>query len=77
MILTASPQLDPTVGADRSRMPTIGPMEMLIVLAIAVMVLGPRKLPEAGRSLGRGIREFKDAIAGVTTIDESKTDAER
>lgn len=53
-------------------------MELLVVLAIAVMVLGPKKLPEAGRSLGRGIREFKDGITGdTTTLDQSTTDAER
>ncbi len=43
-------------------MPSIGPMELIIVLAIALIVLGPKRLPEAGRSLGRGLREFKDAI---------------
>jgi sec-independent protein translocase protein TatA len=53
-------------------------MELLLVLAIAVMVLGPKKLPEAGRSLGRGIREFKDGITGeTTTIDQSRADTER
>ena len=37
---------------------------MLIVLVIALVVLGPKKLPDAGRSLGHGIRSFKDAITG-------------
>jgi len=41
-----------------------GPQEILIVLVIALVVLGPKKLPDAGRSLGRGIREFKGAITG-------------
>ena len=45
-------------------MPNIGPMELIVVLAIALMVLGPKRLPDAGRSLGRGIREFKGAITG-------------
>ena len=44
-------------------MPNIGPMELVIVLVIALLVLGPKRLPDAGRSLGRGLREFKDAIA--------------
>ncbi|MEA2248712.1 MAG: sec-independent protein translocase protein TatA, partial [Solirubrobacteraceae bacterium] len=42
-------------------MPSIGPMELIVVLAIALIVLGPKRLPEAGKSLGRGIREFKGA----------------
>lgn len=45
-------------------MPSIGPMELIIVLAIALIVLGPKRLPDAGRSVGKGLREFKDAIAG-------------
>lgn len=42
----------------------IGPMELIIVLVIALIVLGPKRLPEVGRSLGRGMREFKDTISG-------------
>jgi sec-independent protein translocase protein TatA len=45
-------------------MPNIGPMELIIVLVIALVVLGPKKLPDAGRSIGKGIREFKDGITG-------------
>jgi sec-independent protein translocase protein TatA len=40
------------------------PMHLLVVLIIAVLVLGPKKLPEVGRSLGSGIRQFKDSIEG-------------
>jgi sec-independent protein translocase protein TatA len=43
-------------------MPNIGPMELVIVLAIALIVLGPKKLPEVGRSIGNGMREFKDSL---------------
>lgn len=42
----------------------IGPMEIAIVAVIALIVLGPKRLPDAGRSLGRGMREFKEAITG-------------
>jgi sec-independent protein translocase protein TatA len=45
-------------------MPNIGPMELAIVLVIALLVLGPKRLPAAGRSLGQGLREFKESIAG-------------
>jgi sec-independent protein translocase protein TatA len=40
------------------------PMHLLVVLIIAVLVLGPKKLPEAARGLGSGIRQFKDSIEG-------------
>ena len=45
-------------------MPSIGPMELVVVLIIALVVLGPKRLPDAGRSVGRGIREFKAAVTG-------------
>jgi sec-independent protein translocase protein TatA len=50
-------------------MPSIGPMELIIVLAIALLVVGPKKLPELGRSLGGGMREFKDSITGKADAD--------
>ncbi len=45
-------------------MPNIGPMELVIVLIIALVILGPKKLPDVGRSLGNGMREFKSSISG-------------
>jgi sec-independent protein translocase protein TatA len=45
-------------------MPSIGPLELVVVLIIALIVLGPKRLPDAGRSVGRGLREFKDAVTG-------------
>ncbi|MGK2939635.1 MAG: Sec-independent protein translocase subunit TatA/TatB [Solirubrobacteraceae bacterium] len=53
-------------------MPSIGPMELIIVLAIALLVLGPKRLPQVGRQLGSGMREFKGAITGTaaTHADE-------
>jgi sec-independent protein translocase protein TatA len=49
---------------------SVGPMELVIVLVIALIILGPKRLPEAGKSLGRGMREFKNSIAGMTQNDE-------
>jgi sec-independent protein translocase protein TatA len=45
-------------------MPNVGPMELVVVLVVALLVLGPKRLPEVGRSLGNGIREFKDSLSG-------------
>jgi sec-independent protein translocase protein TatA len=56
-------------------MPNIGPMELVVVLVIALLVLGPKRLPQAGRSLGQGIREFKDSISGGSKNDD-ETDVE-
>jgi sec-independent protein translocase protein TatA len=42
----------------------VGPLELVVVLAIALIVLGPKKLPEVGRSLGRGMREFRSSLSG-------------
>ena len=45
-------------------MPNIGPLELAIVLVIALVIFGPKRLPDLGRSLGSGMREFKDSITG-------------
>ena len=52
----------------------IGVPELLIVLVIALIVLGPKKLPEVGRSLGHGMREFKDSISGMSINDDDDED---
>lgn len=46
-------------------MPSIGWQEVIIILVILMVVIGPRKLPELGRSLGRGIREFKSSSSMI------------
>jgi sec-independent protein translocase protein TatA len=60
---------------------SIGPLEIAIVAIIAILVLGPKRLPEAGRGLGKSMREFKSGISGITGGEpekpakpESKTD---
>ena len=45
-------------------------MELIIVLAIALIVLGPKKLPEVGRSIGSGMREFKNGLASGNREDD-------
>ncbi len=48
----------------------IGPMEVIVVLVIALIVFGPKRLPDLGRSLGGGMREFKDSVTGGPDHDE-------
>ena len=65
----------------------VGPLELVIVLVIALVILGPKRLPEVGKSIGNGMREFKDAISGnskdededeITTLKSSeRTTSER
>jgi len=47
-----------------------GPLELMVILGIALIVLGPKKLPEAARSVGRGVREFKETLQGVNDYDD-------
>jgi sec-independent protein translocase protein TatA len=56
-------------------MPNVGPLELIVILAIALIVLGPKKLPEVGRSIGRGMREFRDSLSGDS--DRRDDDDER
>jgi sec-independent protein translocase protein TatA len=54
----------------------IGLPEIAIVLVLALLVLGPKRLPAAGKSLGRGMREFKDGITGRTRTDGEAAELE-
>jgi sec-independent protein translocase protein TatA len=53
-------------------MPNIGPMELIVVLAIALIFFGPKRLPEMGSSIGKGIREFKSSISGDNDSDDEE-----
>jgi sec-independent protein translocase protein TatA len=53
-------------------MANVGPLELIVVLIIALIVLGPKRLPEVGRSVGKGMREFKDAINGEHEEDREE-----
>jgi len=52
-------------------LPGIGPMELIVVLVIALIVFGPKKLPDLGRSLGSGMREFKNSVTSSGERDAS------
>ncbi len=54
---------------------SIGPLEIGIVLIVALLVFGPKKLPELGKGLGRGLREFKSEVTGEQQEVEAKTSA--
>ena len=56
-------------------MPNVGPLELVVILAIALIVLGPKKLPEVGRSIGKGMREFKESLSGDSRDDEDEITA--
>jgi sec-independent protein translocase protein TatA len=47
-------------------MPNIGPVELIIILVIALIVIGPGRLPDVGAALGKSIREFRKASSDIT-----------
>ena len=53
-------------------MPNVGPLELAIVLIIALVIFGPKRLPELGKSLGNGIREFKSSVTGSHDSDDDE-----
>jgi sec-independent protein translocase protein TatA len=50
-------------------MPNVGPLEIAVVLVIVLIIFGPKRLPELGKSMGNGIREFKNSISGDSDKD--------
>jgi len=53
-------------------MPNLGIWEILLLLLVLLLVFGPKRLPEMGRSLGRGMREFKDSVTGTSKDDDDE-----
>lgn len=58
-VFTAKPEVKVMIGGK------VGIWELLIILAVALIIFGPAKLPELGRSIGRGIREFRQATKDI------------
>ncbi|MBW8742400.1 MAG: twin-arginine translocase TatA/TatE family subunit [Acidobacteria bacterium] len=54
-------------------MPNVGPWEIILLLLLALLLFGAKRLPEIGRSMGKGMREFKDSVSGK---DEDERPAE-
>jgi sec-independent protein translocase protein TatA len=52
----------------------VGFPELIVLLIIALIVLGPKKLPDAGRALGHGMREFKESLTGDSKRDKDDED---
>ncbi len=50
-------------------LPNVGPLEIAVVLIIVLIIFGPKRLPELGKSMGHGIREFKNSISGDSAKD--------
>jgi sec-independent protein translocase protein TatA len=55
----------------------IGPTEMLLILLIVVIIFGARRLPELGKSLGEGIKNFRKSISGKEPAEEKKSDTDK
>ena len=55
-------------------MPSVGPLEIAVILVVALVVFGPRRLPELGKSLGKGIREFRGSLS-MDDGDEIRPDS--
>jgi sec-independent protein translocase protein TatA len=56
---------------------TPGPLEIVIILVIVLIIFGPKRLPDLGRSLGHGMREFKDSVTGKDKDELPEANAEK
>lgn len=52
----------------------LGPMELMLILGIALVIFGPAKLPELGKALGKGMKEFKTETSDIIGSNEKKVD---
>jgi sec-independent protein translocase protein TatA len=55
----------------------VGPLELLVIGVIALLVLGPKRLPEAARALGRGLRELREAMSSEDDDGERERDYQK
>ncbi len=56
-------------------MPNVGPWEIVLLLLLALLLFGAKRLPEIGRSVGQGMREFKDSVSGASKhVDEVRAE---
>ena len=53
-------------------LPEVGITGLIVILIVALLVFGPKRLPEIGRSLGKGMREFKDSISGGSSDEKAE-----
>jgi sec-independent protein translocase protein TatA len=56
-------------------LPEVGITGLIVILIVALLVFGPKRLPEIGRSLGKGMREFKDSITGGSDDEKAELPA--
>ena len=56
-------------------LPEVGITGLIVILIVALLVYGPKRLPEIGRSLGKGMREFKDSITGGSDDEKAELPA--
>ncbi|TVT27873.1 twin-arginine translocase TatA/TatE family subunit [Salinicoccus cyprini] len=52
----------------------VGPTSMIVIAVVALIIFGPKKLPQFGRAMGSTLREFKDATKGLATDDDDDED---
>jgi sec-independent protein translocase protein TatA len=57
-------------------MPNIGPLELILILLVVLLLFGAKRLPELGRSLGSGMKEFKESVTGKDD-EPARTELER